>query len=211
MTTKNFMKRVMPLALAFLMVLSTVLVPMNAKAATKPVGLKQYIMVPGEQWGAPTYYVDEDASISYKIAKKKVATVDAEGVVTAKKKGKCKLVTTVKQGGKTYKIKTQITVKNDLTWHDAVNRANGEFAVYYQICFDTAYANGWVFDDGSVADETYGAWLKTYHQMVVGVQDVIANPDKYSDEDLQTIYTYMEELVAGVPEAYAFFSVPNEG
>ena len=210
MTTKNLMKKVMPLALAFLMVLTTVLVPVSAKAETKPSALATYMMQVGEEWYAPIYYLDEDASVTYKIAKKKVATVDEEGIVTAHKKGKCKLVVTVKQGGKTYKTKTTITVKKALTVHEFVCRQYGEFAATYQLCFDAAYENGWVYDDGTYADETMGEWLKTYYRMVMGMQDVMANPDNYTDEDMLKILEYSVELLEGAGEALDIFSsTPN--
>ena len=215
MTTKNLMKRVMPLALAFLMVLTTVLVPVSAKAAErKPSGVGTYTMVVDEQWTAPIFFASEDAVVvSNKINKKKVATVDENGVVPALKKGKCKLTTVVKQGGKSYKIKTKIVVKNDITWQEFVARALPEFACYYQECFDLAYANGWVDDDGNMADETYGQWLNNYYQVIAGVQQhVIDNPGSKTDEELQQIYDeLMYPIMEQVPTAYEFFSVPFEG
>ena len=210
MTTKNLMKRVMPLALAFLMILSAVLVPVNAKAETKPSALASYMMEVGEEWYAPVYYLDDDASVTYKIAKKKVATVDKEGLVTANKKGKCKLVVTVKQGGKTYKTKTTITVKKELTTYEYACRFYGEFAMTYQLCFDAAYANGWVYDDGTYADETYGEWLKTYYRVVMGIQDIMDNSDNYTDEEIVTVLKYGVELLEGAGEALdVFSSTPN--
>ena len=70
MATKNLMKRVMTLALAFLMVLSAVLVPVNAKAEElEPIIAESYVLEVGEQWYVPVLNTTEDAKITYKIAK----------------------------------------------------------------------------------------------------------------------------------------------
>ena len=193
MTTKNLMKKVMPLVLAFLMVLTTVLVPVNAKAeeAVGPITASSYILQVGEQWYVPVLNTTEDAKITYKIAKKKIATVDEDGLITAHKKGKCKIVITVKQDGKTYKAKAPITVKPTMTVYEDLCRDYTEFNYWFEYCFALAYANGWVLEDGTYAKEdgTYadkilGEWLNRYYRYVEIYKNIMANPDQYTDDEI---------------------------
>lgn len=51
------------------------------------------------------------AKVSYKTSNKKIATVDKNGNVKGLKAGRATITTTIRQGGKTYYLKTSITVK----------------------------------------------------------------------------------------------------
>ena len=102
----QMMKRLAMFVLACAVVLTTVLVPVPAKAAdtSAPTVLKQYILQKGEKWQPAVYNAGDDATVTYKINKKAVAVVNKKGVVTAKKKGTAKI--TVKCNGitKTFKV-----------------------------------------------------------------------------------------------------------
>ena len=185
MATKNLMKRVMTLTLAFLMVLSAVLVPVNAKAEElEPITAESYVLEVGEQWYIPVLNTTEDAKITYKIAKKKVATVDKDGLITAHKKGKCKIVITVKQGGHVYKAKAPITVKTTMTALENISRMYPEVNYWFYYCYDLAAANGWILEDGTYADELVGAWLDRYYTYVNGFEYIMEHPDEYTDEQM---------------------------
>ena len=202
MATKNLMKRVMTLTLAFLMVLSAVLVPVNAKAEElEPITAESYVLEVGEQWYIPVLNTTEDAKITYKIAKKKVATVDKDGLITAHKKGKCKIVITVKQGGHVYKAKAPITVKTTITAYETTCRMYPEAKYWFDYCWELACTNGWVFEDGTYADDLVGAWLDQYYNLVVnGLEDIMANPDNYADEDILTIQQGTLETMEPISE-----------
>ena len=51
------------------------------------------------------------AKVSYKTSNKKIATVDKNGNVKGLKAGRATITTTIRQGGKTYYLKSSITVK----------------------------------------------------------------------------------------------------
>ena len=107
------MKRLAMFVIACAVALTTVLVPIPAKAAdmSAPLVVKQFILQKGEKWQPAVYNAGDDATVSYKINKKAVAVVNKKGVVTAKKPGKATLTYMIQTGGKTYKAKTVITVK----------------------------------------------------------------------------------------------------
>ena len=209
MTTKNLMKKVMPLVLAFLMVLTTVLLPVNAKAEeVEPFIPESITLEVGETWSVPVWNTTEDAKITYKIAKKKIATVDKDGVITAHKKGKCKIVITVKQDGKTYKAKAPITVKPTMTVYEDLCRDYTEFNYWFEYCFALAYANGWVLEDGTYADELVGAWLDQYYTYVEGYKYIMANPDEYTDEQILEVQAGAQETFDAVYDMldYLFYT-----
>lgn len=53
----------------------------------------------------------DGANVSYKIANKKIAAVTSKGVVKGKKVGKTKVLVTVTQCDKTYKVNATVQVK----------------------------------------------------------------------------------------------------
>lgn len=56
----------------------------------------------------------EDAVITYKTSNKAIAAVSKSGVLTGKKAGTATITSTIKQGGKTYTLKTKVTVKKGI-------------------------------------------------------------------------------------------------
>ena len=185
MTTKNLMKKVMPLVLAFLMVLTTVLLPVNAKAEeVEPFIPESITLEVGETWSVPVWNTTEDAKITYKIAKKKIATVDKDGFITAHKKGKCKIVITVKQDGHVYKETAPITVKKTMTAYENTYQMYLGAKYWFDYCWNLACVNGWVLEDGTYADELVGAWLDQYYTYVNGFEYIMEHPDEYTDEEM---------------------------
>ena len=55
---------------------------------------------------------DMFVKVSYKSANEKIATVNANGIITAKKKGKVKITVTAKDGNTTKKAVCTVTVTN---------------------------------------------------------------------------------------------------
>ena len=111
----SFMKRAAMFVMALAVVLTTVLVPVPAKAAeTGAFVVKSYTMAKGEKWTLNVYNAADNAKISYKSSKKSVATVSKKGVVTAKKAGSATITVTIKEGKDTYQAKTKIKVKKDI-------------------------------------------------------------------------------------------------
>ena len=110
----SFMKRAAMFVMALAVVLTTVLVPVPAKAAAADAFVvSSYTMAKGEKWTLNVYNAD-NAKISYKSSKKSVATVSKKGVVTAKKAGTATITVTVKDSEGTYQAKTKIKVKKDI-------------------------------------------------------------------------------------------------
>ena len=191
------------------MVLSAVLVPVNAKAEEAgPLTASSYILQVGEQWYVPVLNTADGAKITYKIAKKKIATVDKEGLITAHKKGKCKIVITVKQNGKTYKAKAPITVKPTMTVYEDLCRDYTEFNYWFEYCFALAYANGWVLEDGTYADELVGAWLDQYYTYVEDYKYIMANPEQYTDDEILEVQAAAQETFDAVYDMldYLFYT-----
>ena len=120
----QMMKRLAMFVLACAVVLTTVLVPVSAKAAdtSAPTVLKQYILQKGEKWQPAVYNAGDDATVTYKINKKAVAVVNEKGVVTAKKPGKATLTYIIQTGGKTYKAKTVITVRAQMELYEYIKK-----------------------------------------------------------------------------------------
>ena len=204
--TNIFMKHVMPLAMALLFVLTTILLPVNVQAEeVVPKALAKYIMKKGEKWELTVYDAAENAKITYKTSKKSVVTVSKKGIVTAKKKGNATITTTVKQGKKKYTIKTKVVVKTKLTSHDYVFRAHGELGLAYQECFKIADANGWL------ANEDIYNWFEANYNVVQIVNDMAANKDKYTEEDMEVMIESIKELAEQIQEFLpAFLEVYEE-
>ena len=192
MTTKTniFMKRVMPFAMVLLMVLSVVLVPITADAAAKPSGVKKIILQKGQSWDLIVYELKDNAKVTYKSSKKSVATVSKKGKIKAKKKGSATITTTIKQGGKTYKLTTKVTVKTKTTVHDDIYSLNCDFCETYNTCANLANANGWN------ADATAVEWLDAFRETVLLVQEISKDKKAYSEEDMKTVY----DLIVGFSE-----------
>lgn len=208
MTTKTniFMKRVMPLAMALLMVLSVVLVPVSADAAEKPYGPAQLILKKDQTYTLNIGGTTEKAKLSFKTSKKSVATVSKKGKIKAKKKGKATITTTIKQGGKTYKVKTKVTVKTKLTTHDVIVTTGYDFCELYNICVDCVNANGWA------EDETTVEFMTDFEEMVYEVQAVAEDADVAgSEEALAALVDVIEAYTAGAEEYLPYWMEPYEG
>ena len=84
----HILKRLTVVVMALALVLTTVLIPTTVKAATTDAFVvKQYTLAKGEKWTLNVYDAADNAKISYKSSKSSVASVNKNGVVTAKKKG----------------------------------------------------------------------------------------------------------------------------
>ena len=135
----NFMKRVAMFVIAMAVVLTTVLIPVPAKAAAKDAFVvKSYTMAKGEKWTLNVYNAADNAKISYKSSKKSVATVSKKGVVTAKKAGSATITVTIKEGKDTYQTKTKIKVKSKVTTADVIKRVNAELNLLYMYAYELA-------------------------------------------------------------------------
>ena len=206
MTTKTniFMKRVMPVAMALLMVLSVVLVPVHADAA-EPSMAKQLILAKGQSWDIVIHDLADNAKVTYKTSKKSVATVSKKGKIKAKKKGKANITVTVKQGGETYKGKIKVTVKNKITIHDAIRTAECDFVEYYNICADYANKNGWAADESAVE------WLEDYYELVEIIQEMSADKNAYEEEAMEEAYELMVAALEDAQTNLLLFMEPYEG
>lgn len=51
------------------------------------------------------------AKVSYKTSNRKIASVDKNGSIKGLKAGRATIITTVREGGKTYNFKTSVTIK----------------------------------------------------------------------------------------------------
>lgn len=196
-------KRLMSLTMVLLLVLTTVLLPIQAEAAEAPKVVANFILKKGEKWNLQVYDAADNAKITYKTSKKAVATVSKKGVVTAKKVGKATITTTIKQGGKTYTAKTKIQVKKKLSTHDQVYRLHGEFGLAYTYCFELAELNGWLENEDAVT------WLKACYDIVELANDMAENKSKYTEADRKAAIDGIIELTEQMEEMLEVFVEPN--
>ena len=175
----------------------------SADAAEKPYAQAQLIIKKGKSVNIILGNVADNAKVSYKTSKKSVATVSKKGVVKAKKKGKATITTTVKQGGKTYKIKTKVTVKTKLTAHDQIVTTNFEFCELYNMCTEVINANGWA------EDETTVEFMTGFAEMVEEVQAVAEDPSVAgSEEALKALVDVIKAYTEGAAEYLEYWETP---
>lgn len=194
----QMMKRLAMFVLACAVVLTTVLVPVPAKAAdtSAPTVLKQYILQKGEKWQPAVYNAGDDATVTYKINKKAVAVVNKKGVVTAKKPGKAILTYMIQTGGKTYKAKTVITVRAQMELYEYVKRSNTELAKLYLYYYNALEANG-LLDDPDVQEV-----VAAYEDLVLTADDISKNPDNYTDDEITEVLNAMQQMEDQILEAF---------
>ena len=200
----SFMKRAAMFVMALAVVLTTVLVPVPAKAAAKDAFVvSSYTMAKGEKWTLNVYNAD-NAKISYKSSKKSVATVSKKGVVTAKKAGSATITVTIKEGKDTYQAKTKIKVKSKVTTADQIKRVNAELNLLYVCAAELADMNGWL------ANEEALTYLTTCADLVDEANKMAKKPTDYSDAEiadmLEAIAVMAEQMEAFLPvfaEPYA--------
>ena len=175
----NFMKRVAMFVIAMAVVLTTVLIPVPAKAAAKDAFVvSSYTMAKGEKWTLNVYNAD-DAKVSYKTSKKSVATVSKKGVITAKKAGSATITVTIKEGKDTYQGKTKIKVKKQITYAEAIKRVNAELNLLYVCAAEPAEMNGWLENEEAVT------YLAACADLVEEANAMAKNPDAYTVEDIE--------------------------
>ena len=175
----SFMKRVAMFVMALAVVLTTVLVPVPAKAAAEDAFVvSSYTMAKGEKWTLNVYNAD-NAKISYKSSKKSVATVSKKGVVTAKKAGSATITVTIKEGKDTYQAKTKIKVKKQITYAEAIKRVNAELNLLYVCAVKLAKMNGWLENEEAVT------YLAACADLVEEANAMAKNPDAYTVEDIE--------------------------
>lgn len=200
----SFMKRAAMFVMALAVVLTTVLVPVPAKAAAADAFVvSSYTMQKGEKWTLNVYNAG-NAKISYKSSKKSVATVSKKGVVTAKKAGSATITVTIKEGKDTYQGKTKIKVKSKITTAEAIKRVNTELNLLYVCAAGLAEMNGWL------ANEEALTYLATCADLVDEANKMAKKPTAYSDADiadmLKAIAVMAEQMEAFLPvfaEPYA--------
>ena len=176
----NFMKRVAMFVIAMAVVLTTVLIPVPAKAAAKDAFVvKSYTMAKGEKWTLNVYNAADNAKISYKSSKKSVATVSKKGVVTAKKAGSATITVTIKEGKDTYQAKTKIKVKKQITYAEAIKRVNAELNLLYVCAAELAEMNGWLENEEAVT------YLAACADLVEEANAMAKNPNAYTVEDIE--------------------------
>ena len=175
----SFMKRVAMFVMALAVVLTTVLVPVPAKAAAADAFVvSSYTMAKGEKWTLNVYNAD-NAKISYKSSKKSVATVSKKGVVTAKKAGTATITVTVKDSEGTYQAKTKIKVKKQITYAEAIKRVNAELNLLYVCAVKLAKMNGWLENEEAVT------YLAACADLVEEANAMAKNPNAYTVEDIE--------------------------
>ena len=175
----SFMKRAAMFVMALAVVLTTVLVPVPAKAAAADAFVvSSYTMAKGEKWTLNVYNAD-DAKISYKSSKSSVAAVSKKGVVTAKKAGTATITVTVKDSEGTYKAKTKIKVKKQITYAEAIKRVNAELNLLYVCAVKLAEMNGWLENEEAVT------YLEACADLVEEANAMAKNPNAYTVEDIE--------------------------
>ena len=175
----SFMKRVAMFVMALAVVLTTVLVPVPAKAAAEDAFVvSSYTMAKGEKWTLNVYNAG-NAKISYKSSKKSVATVSKKGVVTAKKAGTATITVTVKDSEGTYQAKTKIKVKKQITYAEAIKRVNAELNLLYVCAAKLAEMNGWLENENAVT------YLVACADLVEEANAMAKNPNAYTVEDIE--------------------------
>ena len=176
----SFMKRAAMFVMALAVVLTTVLIPVPAKAAAKDAFVvKSYTMAKGEKWTLNVYNAADNAKISYKSSKKSVATVSKKGVVTAKKAGSATITVTIKEGKDTYQAKTKIKVKKQITYAEAIKRVNAELNLLYVCATKLAEMNGWLENEDAVT------YLAACADLVEEANAMAKNPNAYTVEEIE--------------------------
>lgn len=198
----NLMKRVATFVIALAVVLTTVLIPVPAKAAAKDaLVVSSYTMAKGEKWTLNVYNAD-DAKVSYKTSKKSVATVSKKGVVTAKKAGSATITVTIKEGKDTYQAKTKIKVKSKVTAADKIKRVNAELNLLYMNAYELAESLG-VLEDKTVIE-----YLNACAEIVELGNAMAKKPSAYSEEEileeLDAIATMAQSMVELVDELASY-------
>ena len=194
----SFMKRAAMFVMALAVVLTTVLVPVPAKAAAADAFVvSSYTMAKGEKWTLNVYNAG-NAKISYKSSKKSVATVSKKGVVTAKKAGSATITVTIKEGKDTYQGKTKIKVKSKITTADMIKRVNAELNLLYVNTYELAEGLG------VLEDETVIEYLNACAEIVELGNAMAKKPSAYSEEEileeLDAIATMAQSMVELVDE-----------
>ena len=175
----SFMKRAAMFVMALAVVLTTVLVPVPAKAAAADAFVvSSYTMQKGEKWTLNVYNAG-NAKISYKSSKKSVATVSKKGVVTAKKAGSATITVTIKEGKDTYQTKTKIKVKKQITYAEAIKRVNAELNLLYVCAVKLAEMNGWLENEEAVT------YLAACADLVEEANAMAKNPNAYTVEEIE--------------------------
>ena len=198
----SFMKRAAMFVMALAVVLTTVLVPVPAKAAAEDAFVvSSYTMAKGEKWTLNVYNAG-NAKISYKSSKKSVATVSKKGVVTAKKAGSATITVTIKEGKDTYQGKTKIKVKSKITTADAIKRVNAELNLLYVNTYELAEGLA------VLEDETVIEYLNACAEIVELGNDMAKKPSAYSEEEileeLDAIATMAQSMVELVDELASY-------
>ena len=193
----SFMKRVAMIVMALAVVLTTVLIPVPAKAAASDAFIvSSYTMQKGEKWTLNVYNAD-NAKISYKSSKKSVATVSKKGVVTAKKAGSATITVTIKEGKDTYQTKTKIKVKKQITYAEAIKRVNAELNLLYVCAAKLAEMNGWLENEEAVT------YLAACADLVEEANAMAKNPNAYTveeiEDELNAIAIMAEQMDAFLP------------
>lgn len=174
----SFMKRVAMIVMALAVVLTTVLIPVPAKAAASDAFIvSSYTMAKGEKWTLNVYNAG-NAKISYKSSKKSVATVSKKGVITAKKAGSATITVTIKEGKDTYQGKTKIKVKSKVTTADQIKRVNAELNLLYMYAYELADGLG-VLEDENVVE-----YLTACAEIVEAGNAMAKKPSAYSEEEI---------------------------
>ncbi|MGN0343537.1 MAG: Ig domain-containing protein [Lachnospiraceae bacterium] len=200
----SFMKRAAMFVMALAVVLTTVLVPVPAKAAAADAFVvSSYTMAKGEKWTLNVYNAD-NAKISYKSSKKSVATVSKKGVVTAKKAGSATITVTVKDSEGTYQAKTKIKVKKQITYAEAIKRVNTELNLLYVCAVDLAEMNGWLENEEAVT------YLTACADLVEEANAMAKNPNAYAVEDIEDELNAIAIMAEQMEEFLPVFAEPCE-
>lgn len=206
MKTSQVIKYAAMLVLAFAVVLTTVLVPVSAKAANQSEGfiVASYTMAKGEKWTLVVHNVDDKVKPSFKSNKKSVATVNNKGIITAKKPGTAVITATWKEGKTTYTAKTKIKVKKSITYAEAVKRVNAELNLLYVYAYDLAEANGWMDDSDAVE------YLTQCAEVVNTANAVVKDTDSYSDDEIASVLEAIATMAETMDDVLPVLAQPSK-
>ena len=193
--------------MALLVVLTTVLVPIPARAAdfypTEPFVVASFTLAKGEKWTLNVYNELDNAKITYKSSKSSVAAVSKKGVVTGKKPGSATITVTVKQGKDTYQAKTKIKVKSKITPAENIKRVNAGLNLIYIYAFELMELNGWMEDEDALS------YLVSCAEIVEGANEMAKNTSAYTDEEIQDVLGAILTMAETMEELLPYLSEPS--
>ena len=86
--------------------------PNSQQTAVRPsISVTKKQILSGKKFRLSVRRLIKGAKVSYKTSNRKIASVDKNGSIKGLKAGRATIITTVREGGKTYNFKTSVTIK----------------------------------------------------------------------------------------------------